>query len=87
MNHKLILKEWGNNYKENTERIQPILKEIEQTYAGKRKGIFVSNDTLANVFINFLTIYSHVNIVRLHCLLPHLKNIRYMCCNLLQLQL
>lgn len=54
LDHRLILKEWGNTYKENTERIQPVLEEIEQTYAGKRKGIFLSNDTLANVFLNLL---------------------------------
>lgn len=54
LNHRLILKEWGNTYKENLERIQPVLEEIEQTYAKKRKGIFLSNDTLANVFLNLL---------------------------------
>lgn len=54
LDHRLILKEWGNTYRENIERIQPVLEEIEQTYPGKRKGIFLSNDTLANVFMNLL---------------------------------
>ncbi len=54
LDHRLILKEWGNTYKENIERIQPVLEEIEQTYPRKRKGIFLSNDTLANVFMNLL---------------------------------
>lgn len=54
LNHRLILNEWGNTYKENAERIQPVLEEIEQTYGKKRKGIFLSNDTLANVFLNLL---------------------------------
>ncbi len=54
LDHRLILKEWGSTYKENIERIQPVLEEIEQTYPRKRKGIFLSNDTLANIFLNLL---------------------------------
>ncbi|MCM1161922.1 MAG: substrate-binding domain-containing protein [Roseburia sp.] len=54
LNHRLLLNEWGNTYKENAERIQPVLEEIEQAYGKKRKGIFLSNDTLANVFLNLL---------------------------------
>lgn len=54
LEHRLILKEWGNTYKQNIERIQPALEEIEQTFPQKRKGIFLSNDTLANVFMNLL---------------------------------
>lgn len=54
LEHELILKDWGTNHKENVERIQPVLEELEQKYAGKRKGIFVSNDTVANVFLNLL---------------------------------
>lgn len=54
LNHELILKEWGTNYKENIQQLTPVLDELEQKYVGKRKGIFLSNDTIANVFLNML---------------------------------
>ena len=54
MEHELLLGNWGTNHKENIDKIQPVFEEIDQKYANKRKGIFLSNDTIANVFLNLL---------------------------------
>lgn len=54
LEYELILDEWGTTYKENIERLKPVLEKIEEKYSGKRKGIFLSNDTLANVFLNLV---------------------------------
>ncbi|MBR2812509.1 MAG: LacI family DNA-binding transcriptional regulator [Solobacterium sp.] len=52
--HREYLKNFGNRKDE----IQPIMKEIfediETNYKGKRKGIFLSNDTITNVLINLI---------------------------------
>jgi len=54
LDHELILKDWGANYIENTQRIGLVFDELEEKYAGRRKGIFMSNDTYANIFLNML---------------------------------
>lgn len=54
LEHKLILDTLGNTYEENVSYIRPILDQIETSYPGKKKGIFMSNDTHANVFLNLL---------------------------------
>lgn len=60
--HELILRDLGNTYKENFERIQPLLEEISKKYSGMKKGLFMANDTHANVLLNI--------IVREHGTLP-----------------
>lgn len=52
--HELILKHMGTTYEENVEKLQIILEELEQKYPHEKKGIFLSNDTHANVFLNLL---------------------------------
>lgn len=52
--HELILKDLGNTYKDNKKAIQSIADYIKTKYAGKRKGIFLANDTYANIFLNYL---------------------------------
>lgn len=52
--HELILRDWDISHKVNAEKIASILEEIESKYKNKKKGIFLSNDTLANIFINLL---------------------------------
>ena len=52
--HKLILTDFGRTYEENEKRIGEILQEMEENYKGKKKGIFVSNDTHANIFLNLI---------------------------------
>lgn len=52
--HKLILTEFGRTYEENEKRLGEILQEMEENHKGKKKGIFVSNDTHANILLNLL---------------------------------
>lgn len=54
LEHELILQDFGNTQQQNINKLQPILDYIEETYKGKRKGIFTSNDTLANILLNLL---------------------------------
>ncbi len=52
--HELILKDLGNTYKENFERIYPIFDDIKNKYQNMKKGLFMSNDTHANVLLNII---------------------------------
>jgi len=52
--HELILKDFGNNYSETSEHIKEVFLSIKDKYPNMRKGIFMSNDTHANIFINIL---------------------------------
>lgn len=50
--HELILTDLGNTYKETKERIGNIFTEINEKYSGLKKGIFMANDTHANILLN-----------------------------------
>ena len=52
--HKLILTEFGKTYEKNEKRIKEILQDMEENYKGKKKGLFISNDTHTNIFVNLL---------------------------------
>lgn len=52
--HEVFLQNLGNHYEETRQKLQEILGIIEEKYRGKRKGIFVSNDTHANILLNLL---------------------------------
>lgn len=52
--HELILTDLGVTYEENKKFIAHILDTIEQKYQGKRKGIFMANDTFASILLNLL---------------------------------
>lgn len=52
--HELILTNTGHSYRESSEVIRRLFEEIEEKYKGKRKGIFLSNDTFANILLNLL---------------------------------
>lgn len=54
LNHRIIYKVLGNTYELMQESLSEILEELETTYAGQKKGIFISSDTHANVFLNLL---------------------------------
>lgn len=60
--YELLLKELGDTYEENKKSLQDIIDYLDQKYSGKRKGIFLANDTYANIFLNHL--------IRLHGCLP-----------------
>lgn len=51
---ELFLDDLGNSYEENHEKMQRIVEALEREYPGRKKGIFLSNDTYANVFLNIL---------------------------------
>ena len=50
--NELILTHLGNTYAETAASIQGIFERIEEKYPDKKKGIFMSNDTHANIFLN-----------------------------------
>lgn len=54
LSHDLILKEMGNSYESLQEHLTATLCTLEKKYGGRKKGVFLSNDTQANVFLNLL---------------------------------
>lgn len=52
--HELILADIGRNYEENRAVIQNFFEKIEKKYKGQKKGIFMSNDTHANILLNLI---------------------------------
>ena len=52
--HELLLEDLGNSYQENKAAIQRLARYLDEKYAGMRKGIFLANDTYANILLNFL---------------------------------
>ena len=54
LRYELILTDLGNTFKENHERIGEIVRRLEEKYPSEKKGIFMSNNTHANVLLNVL---------------------------------
>lgn len=54
VNHELILTDLGDSYKENYDCILKILQDIKKKYPNIKKGIFMANDTHANVLLNII---------------------------------
>lgn len=52
--YELILDEFGNTYEQNKQKIEVIVDTLEEKYPDKKKGIFMSNDTHANILLNIL---------------------------------
>lgn len=52
--HELILTDTGNTYELSRQRISELLEIIEKKYRGQKKGIFMPNDTFANILLNLL---------------------------------
>lgn len=52
--HEMILADFGKSYKDSVRKLSEIFCELEEKYSGKKKGIFVSNDTHANILLNFI---------------------------------
>lgn len=52
--HELILTDLGNTYKEAQQRVSDVFSIIKEKYPHVRKGIFMANDTHANIFLNLL---------------------------------
>lgn len=54
LNHRIIYKVLGNTYALMEKNLNEILEEIDTDYPGQKKGLFISSDTHANVFLNLL---------------------------------
>lgn len=54
MEHELILRELGNTYRETENCLQDTFTYIKNKYPGKKKGLFMSNDTHANIILNLI---------------------------------
>ncbi len=52
--HELILASFGKTHEEYIKQLAAILDGLEEKYPDKKKGIFVSNDTYANVLLNLI---------------------------------
>ena len=52
--YELILTHLGNTFEENRNKIEEIVALLEKKYPDRKKGIFMPNDTHANVLLNFL---------------------------------
>lgn len=52
--HELVLQDWGGTYEESRQLIRQFAETIENKYPGQRKGIFMPNDTFANILLNLL---------------------------------
>lgn len=52
--YELILTHLGNTFEENKERISRLVEQLESKYPGRKKGVFMPNDTHANVLLNIL---------------------------------
>ena len=52
--HELIIIDFENTYKDTKEHIQDVFISIKNKYPKMTKGIFIANDTLANIFVNLI---------------------------------
>ncbi len=52
--YELIRENFGYNYESVFAKMQNIFNEIDEKYLGQKKGIFLSNDTYANIFLNLV---------------------------------
>lgn len=54
LRHELILTDLGNTFEENRTQISQVIDQLEEKYPHERKGIFMPNDTHANILLNLL---------------------------------
>ena len=54
LEHRIMIRDFGANFEENNAEITKLLQEIEETYAEKKVGIFMPNDTHANILLNLI---------------------------------
>ena len=52
--YELNLQVSGDSYQDIFSRMKLIFSEIDEKYTGKKKGIFLANDTYANMFLNLI---------------------------------
>ena len=49
-----MLRDLGHNYETTFEALKKVFLDIENTYPKRKKGIFLANDTYANIFLNLI---------------------------------
>lgn len=54
INHRIILTDLGSNFEENHKEISRLFDEFEESYSDMTIGIFMSNDTHANILLNII---------------------------------
>lgn len=54
LRHQIIIRPLDVSYEADNQTLTAIVDQVEAQYPGQRKGIFISNDTLANGFLNVL---------------------------------
>lgn len=54
LNGRLMIQDLGRSFEENQAALSRILDQIEHDCKGQKKGLFLSNDTLANVMLNLI---------------------------------
>lgn len=52
--HRIMIRDFGVNFEENNAEIAKLLQEIEESYPDKKVGIFMPNDTHANILLNLI---------------------------------
>lgn len=52
--HKVMIKNFGISFEENLTEISNLFNELEETYNDKKVGIFMPNDTHANILLNII---------------------------------
>ncbi|MDY6011978.1 LacI family DNA-binding transcriptional regulator [Clostridium sp.] len=53
-NYEIYFSDLGSSFEESYDSLHKIYTDIEKKYTGQKKGIFLSNDTYANIFLNIL---------------------------------
>lgn len=54
LRHEVLLRDVDRSHERDQAILQNVIHVLEEQYQGQRKGIFLSNDTLANTFLNLL---------------------------------
>ena len=54
LRHELILRKFRDSYQQANKVMQEVYEYIQTEYAGMRKGLFMSNDTFANIMLNII---------------------------------
>lgn len=52
--NRIIITEFGKNFEENLVGITKLFDELEELYSNKKVGIFMPNDTHANILLNII---------------------------------
>ena len=52
--YELMLQDFGSTYETTYEAIKKVFVKIDNAYPGKKKGVFLANDTYANMFLNLI---------------------------------